>query len=61
MLGLTETEIINSYSIRNNISFDEFNRYYMPKLKAMRKKNSNIKEREEIVNGYKQIIWYWSN
>ena len=61
MLGLTETEIINSYSIRNNISFNEFNRYYMPKLKAMRKKNSNIKEREEIVNGYKQIIWYWSN
>ena len=60
VIGITEAEIINSYSIRYNITFNDFNRNYMPQLRELRKKNDNIKEKEEIINGYKQIYWYWN-
>ena len=60
VMGITEGEIINSYSIRYNITFNDFNRNYMPQLRELRKRNNNIKEKEEIINGYKQMYWYWN-
>ena len=58
--GITEGEIINNYSIRYNITFNDFNRNFMPKLRELRKGNYYIKEKEEIINGHKQLLWYWN-
>ena len=58
--GITEGEIINNYSIRYNITFNDFNRNFMPKLRELRKGNHYIKEKEEIINGHKQLLWYWN-
>lgn len=32
----------------------------MPKLRELRKGNYYIKEKEEIINGHKQLLWYWN-
>ena len=59
--GIPESEIINTYCLKYNIPHDEFIKNYFPALNKMRKKNPNIKQYEDEINGCKQLIWYWNN
>ena len=59
--GIPESEIISTYSLKYNITQEEFNTYYLPALKRMRRKTPNIKQYEGINNGHKQIFWYWTD
>ncbi len=59
--GIPESEIINTYCLKYNIPHDEFIKNYFPALNKKRKKNPNIKQYEDEINGCKQLIWYWNN
>ncbi len=57
--GIPEKDIIKIYSDKYNISYDVFNKNYMPYLRDMRRNNINIKIKEMNYKGENQLIWYW--
>ena len=59
--GISEYDIIKEYSMRLNISSVYFSKYYMTKLREMRKKNQNLKLHEEFINGRKVVYWEYKN
>ena len=58
--GMSEKEIIKKYSKKYKIKEDKFIKKYFPQLKEKRKKDINLKEFEEIINGVSQRIWQFS-
>lgn len=59
--GISEREIIETYSKRYNVSFENFNRDYMKILRQKRKEHINLKLYESYYNGQRQLFWQWSN
>lgn len=60
-IGMPEKEIIETYSKRYNVSFENFNRDYMKILRQKRKEHINLKLYESYYNGQRQLFWQWSN
>ena len=58
--GLPENEIINKYSMYYQISREVFEREYMPILRDMRRRDINLKLADGLVEGRKQVFWYWN-
>ena len=59
-IGISENEIIKKYHHEFNLSQEQFLKRILPKLRAKRKNDYNIKNFENIINGRKQIIWQWN-
>ena len=59
-IGISENEIMKKYHHEFNLSQEQFLKRILPKLRARRKNDYNIKIFENIINGRKQLIWQWN-
>ena len=59
-IGISENEIMKKYHHEFNLSQEQFLKRILPKLRAKRKNDYNIKIFENIINGRKQLIWQWN-
>ena len=60
--GISENEIIKKYSSKYNINEKDFIKYFLPVLRKLKRKDSNINLKEYYnENGFKDIFWIWVN
>ena len=59
-IGISENEIMKKYHHEFNLSQEQFLKRILPKLRARRKNDYNIKIFENIINGRNQLIWQWN-
>ena len=59
--GLSENEIINIYCEKYGFEYNYFLITYFKSLDKLRQKNPHIKKIENLSNGKKSIVWFYSD